>query len=100
MSSGKIQTVVAQVKAKVEFVEAVKRECLALVEPSRADKGCLNYDLYQSTEDATVFIFYENWESLKDLERHLESPHALAFDEKTSGMLAEPEKIVYLEKIG
>jgi quinol monooxygenase YgiN len=100
MPSEKFQTVVAQIKAKLEFVETVKRECLALIEPSRADKGCLNYDLYQSTEDSTLFIFYENWESLKDLERHLDSPHALAFDEKTSGMLAKPEEITYLEKIG
>jgi quinol monooxygenase YgiN len=100
MPSKKLQTVVAQVKAKPEFVEAVKRECLALIAPSRADPGCLLYDLYQSTEDSTVFIFYENWESLQDIERHLESPHALAFDEKTSGMLAEPEKITYLKKIG
>ncbi len=100
MPSEKFQTVVAQVKAKPEFVETVKRACLALIEPSRADKGCLNYDLYQSTADLSVFVFYENWESLEDLEHHLESPHALAFDEKTSGMLAEPEAITYLEKIG
>ena len=99
MPSTRIQTVVAQVRAKPEFVEAVKRACLALVEPSRADKGCLNYDLYQSTEDPTVFIFYENWESREDIERHLESPHSLAFDENTAGMLAEDEKITYLEKI-
>ena len=64
MPSEKFQTVVAQVKAKSEFVETVKRACLALIEPSRTDKGCLNYDLYQSTEDPTIFIFYENWESL------------------------------------
>ncbi|MCC6456234.1 MAG: antibiotic biosynthesis monooxygenase [Caldilineaceae bacterium] len=90
----------AQVKAKPECVEAVKQACLALVAPSRADQGCLQYDLYQSTGDPIVFIFYESWESLEDIERHLESPHALAFDEKTSGLLAEPEEITYLQKIG
>lgn len=100
MPSEKLQTVIAQVRAKPEFAETVKIECLALVEPSRAEKGCINYDLYQSTEDSTVFIFYENWESREDIERHLESPHTLAFDEKTAGMLAEDEQIIYLEKIG
>lgn len=100
MPSEKIQTVVAQVRAKPEFVEAVKRACLALVEPSRADKGCLNYHLYQSADDSTIFIFYENWESLEDIERHLEAPHSLAFDEGTAGMLAEEEKITYLFEIG
>jgi quinol monooxygenase YgiN len=98
--AGKIQTVVAEVRAKAEHVEAVKAACLALVAPSRADKGCLNYELYQSSEDATLFIFYENWESLQDIEQHLESPHSYAFDAATAGLLAEEEKITYLEKIG
>jgi len=96
----KLQPVIAQVRAKIEFAETVRRECLTLVKPSRAEKGCLSYDLYQSAEDATLFIFIENWESLEDLERHLESPHALAFDEKTSRLLAEPEQIIYLERLG
>ena len=100
MASGNLQTVVAQVKAKPEHVDSVKRACLALVEHSRADQGCLNYDLYQSSEDPAVFIFYENWQTLQDIERHLQTPHAHAFDEATSGMLAEEEKIIYLHKIG
>ena len=100
MPSEKLQAVIAQVQAKTEFAETVRRECLALVKPSRAEKGCLSYDLYQSAADSTLFIFYEKWESREDLERHLESPHAIAFDEKTSEMLAEPEQIIYLERLG
>ncbi len=37
--------------------------------------------------------------NMEDLERHLELPPALVFDEKTAGMLIEPERIIYLEKI-
>src|SRR5215204_5909910 len=99
MAFVKIQRVVALVRAKVEFAETVKLECLALVKPSQAEKGCISYELYQSAEEATLFIFYELWASLEDLERHLESPHALAFDENTAGLLAEPEQIIYLEKL-
>jgi quinol monooxygenase YgiN len=55
--------------------------------------------LYQSTEDPTVFVFYENWESLEDIERHLESPLSHSFDKNTAGMLAKPEEITYLKKI-
>lgn len=89
----------AEVKAKAEFIAEVKRECAALVEPSRAEKGCLVYDLFESSEDPSLFVFFEAWENMKDLEAHLESPHALAFDEKTAGLLAEPEQIIFLEKI-
>ena len=99
MSPARMQTIVAQVQAKAGFVQEVKQACLALVEPSRLDRGCIVYDLYQSTEDATVFIFFERWESREDVDRHLETPHSLAFDEETAGMLAESEKITFLNKI-
>jgi len=89
----------AEVKAKTEFIHVVKRSCLALVAPSRNEKGCLGYNLHQSTENPNLFVFFESWETMEDLEHHLESPSALVFDEKTAGMLIEPERIIYLEKI-
>ena len=91
--------VVAEVRAKDGFIEEVKRECSALVEPSRAEKGCNTYDLHQSLHDAALFVFVESWENMKDLENHLESPHSTAFDENTAGMLTGPEKITFLKRI-
>lgn len=92
-------TVLARVKAKRGMEESVKEACLALVAPSRKDQGCINYDLHRSADDPTLFIFYENWANKEDLEEHLEKPHSLAFDEKTEGMLAEPEEITLWEMI-
>lgn len=91
--------VVAEVNAKPEFIEDVKRECIALVEPSRSEKGCLSYDLHQDIHDPRHFVFVESWEGIEDIESHLESPHAINFDEKTLGMLAEAERIIYLKRI-
>jgi len=70
-----------------------------LVAPTRKEKGCINYNLYQSTDDPTLFIFYENWESRGDIEWHLTMPHCSIFDERTEGLLAEPEEIVLCEMI-
>ena len=92
-------SVLAHVYAKAEALEKVKRECLALVAPSRAEEGCLNYDLHQSIEDETLFVFYENWESREALEKHLEMPHSLRFDERTGGMLAQETAITFWEMI-
>ena len=92
-------TVLARVKAKRGMEERVKEACQALVAPSRKEQGCINYDLHQSADDPTLFIFYENWANKEDLEEHLEKPHSLAFDEKTEGMLAEPEEITLWEMI-
>jgi quinol monooxygenase YgiN len=92
-------TVLAHVRARREALERVKQECLALVAPSRAEAGCLNYDLHQSTDDPTRFVFYENWVSREALDRHLLSQHALLFDERTAGLLAEEEEITFWEML-
>ena len=92
-------SVTARVHARKGMEEQVRRECLALVAPSRQERGCINYDLHQSVTDAGLFMFYENWESREDLEKHLETAHALRFDERTEGMLAEPEEITFWEMI-
>lgn len=92
-------SVTARVCALRGMEEQVRRACLALVEPSRRERGCINYDLHQSADDAGLFMFYENWESREDLERHLASAHALRFDVNTKGMLAEPEEITFWKMI-
>jgi quinol monooxygenase YgiN len=93
-------TVTASLRAVRGMEDEVKRACLALVTPSRSETGCISYDLHQSADDPAAFLFYENWESLEDLERHLESPHSLRFDENTKGLLAAPEEITFWKIIG
>jgi quinol monooxygenase YgiN len=92
-------SVTARVRAVKGMEDEVRRACLALVAPSRREPGCINYDLHQSADEAGLFLFYENWESREDLERHLETAHAQRFDEMTKGMLAEPEEITFWEMI-
>ena len=92
-------TVLARVKAKEGMQDQVRRECLALIAPSRSEEGCITYDLYQSTDDPTVFIFFENWLSREHVEKHLEKPHCQEFDQRTDGMLVGSEEIVFLKKI-
>jgi quinol monooxygenase YgiN len=72
---------------------------LALVAPSRAEEGCINYDLHQSLADRTLFLFYENWASREALEQHLLRPHSLRFDERTEGLLAEEPEITFWEML-
>ena len=50
----------------------------ALVEPTRGESECLNYDLHQSRNDADVW-FYENWRSAEGLDAHMRSTHLQAF---------------------
>jgi len=60
-------TVVAKVVAKTETVQALQAELQKLVDPTRQEKGCIEYTLHQDQSDPAVFLFYEKWESRADL---------------------------------
>ena len=92
-------TVVAQIRAKEGMEEKVKQEIMALVSPTRSEKGCINYDLHQSVENKSLFMFYENWASKRDLDEHLEMPYMKSHMEKASEILAGPADITIWEMI-
>jgi quinol monooxygenase YgiN len=51
---------------------------LSLAAPTRAEPGCLVYDLYQSPDRPHEFMRYEVWASAAALEAHKRSPHLQA----------------------
>lgn len=99
MAEGKV-TVVARIKAREGMEEEVRRALLALVAPTRAEAGCINYDLHQALDDRTLFIFYENWRSQADLDAHIRQPYIAAMFARQAELLAEPVEIRLLELIG
>uniref|UniRef100_A0A831XFD4 Antibiotic biosynthesis monooxygenase n=1 Tax=Geobacter metallireducens TaxID=28232 RepID=A0A831XFD4_GEOME len=92
MADGKV-TVIAKARAKAGLEEQVRQEITALLAPTRAETGCINYDLHQSADDPALFMLYENWVSMKDLEEHLAMPYLEAFKAKAPHLLAEPLEI-------
>ncbi|MDP3919262.1 MAG: putative quinol monooxygenase [Candidatus Omnitrophota bacterium] len=80
-------TVVAEMTAKQGKEETLKEELLKLLEPTRMEEGCINYDMHQSHDKPGFFIFYENWISKAHLERHLATPHLKAFFAKEADLL-------------
>ncbi|MGE5239678.1 MAG: putative quinol monooxygenase [Chloroflexota bacterium] len=89
MTEGKV-TVVARIRAKAGKEELVREHLLALIGPTRAEAGCINYDLHQSAEEKGLFLFYENWVSRKALDEHLATPHLEGFKAVADEILAEP----------
>lgn len=82
--------VVATMKAKIDKVEALKAALLALVAPSRADAGCIRYELHQDLENDATFVFIEQWESREALDAHLAQPHLEDFKAKAPDLLDGP----------
>lgn len=80
-------SIVAITKAKPESVDIVKAELLKLIDPTRQEVGCIQYNLHQDNNDPSVFIFYEQWQSLELLQQHLQSAHIEGFKSGTEGHL-------------
>jgi quinol monooxygenase YgiN len=72
-------TVVAEMKAKPGKEADLRAAALALVAPTRKEQGCMQYDLHVHVTDPGRVIFYENWSTVEDLDRHGASAHLTAF---------------------
>ncbi|WP_299480885.1 putative quinol monooxygenase [uncultured Roseibium sp.] len=82
-------TIVANIKANPDKVELVKSELLKLIDITRAETGCINYDLHQDNENPAHFMFYENWDSRELWQTHMSAPHLAAYMEATEGAVAD-----------
>jgi quinol monooxygenase YgiN len=73
-----------------EFIR-VARE--TLVVPTRAEPGCLRYDLWQDAADRTRFAMVEEWESAAALDTHLARESLRAAVARLTPMAAESPKV-------
>jgi quinol monooxygenase YgiN len=60
----------------------LEEHLLSLAAPTRAEQGCITYDLYRSPDAAHEFMRFEVWASAEALEAHKRSPHLRASFEK------------------
>jgi quinol monooxygenase YgiN len=92
-------TVVARLRAMSGKEEELRQVLLDMIAPSRKDAGCISYDLHQSPEHKSCFLFFENWETKEHLDKHLTTSHLKAFNAKSPNLLAEPPQITLWERI-
>lgn len=82
-------TIVANIKANPEKIELVKAELLKLIDVTRAEEGCINYDLHQDNENPAHFMFYENWETRAFWQTHMNNQHLADYMAATDGAVEE-----------
>ncbi len=78
-------TIVANIHAKAEKIDLVKAELLKLIDITRAEDGCIQYDLHQDNENPAHFMFFENWVSRELWQNHMAAPHLAAYMAATEG---------------
>jgi quinol monooxygenase YgiN len=92
-------TVLARFKAKEGLEEKAKQAIIACVAPTRAEAGCINYDLHQSSDDKRQLMLYENWTSKKALDEHLAMPYLKALVASADELFSEPIDIALWEMV-
>jgi quinol monooxygenase YgiN len=72
--------IVAGLKAKQGKEEELRRDLVAVVEPSRTEDGNLRYELFVDQGDPGRFVFVEHWTSAEARHKHhTKGPHILNF---------------------
>ena len=92
-------TVIAKLKAKKGKEEALKQTLLLLLEKTREENGCINYDLHVSDHDKRFFMLYEKWESTLALSKHMSTNHFRDILKILEEIIAEPMDVTLWEKI-
>jgi quinol monooxygenase YgiN len=82
-------TIVANIYTNPSQVDLVKAELEKLFPITRAEKGCIQYDLHQDNDNPAHFVFYENWESRELWQTHMNAPHLAGYMQSTDGAVME-----------
>jgi|SRR5450631_2485033 quinol monooxygenase YgiN len=92
-------TVVARLRARAGQEARLRGELQRLVAPTRAEAGCVTYDLHESTGEPGCFLFFEVWKKPADLDAHFQTPHMLAIAKVLPELLAEPMDLTKWTKL-
>ena len=92
-------TVTARLKVKQGLEERFREEFEPIIALTRAEDGCINYDLHQSIEEPSLFLLHENWASQEILNQHLQQPYIRALGAKSEEFLVEPPEVKLWQQV-
>ncbi|MCL1138532.1 putative quinol monooxygenase [Shewanella pneumatophori] len=81
-------TIVANIIANEGSVELVKAELIKLIDITRSEAGCIQYELHQDNENPAHFTFFENWSSRELWQDHMGAQHLADYLAATEGAVA------------
>jgi quinol monooxygenase YgiN len=85
--------VVARLTARPDRVDETLEALTALIAPTRAEDGCILYELSQNNDDPTDFTFVEEWTTDAALDAHLESDHIRKLQSQADDLLSAPPDV-------
>lgn len=81
-------TLVVVLRSKEGQHLLVEAEIRALINPTRKEEGCLQYDLHHSVDQPNLFLLHEVWATRAHHTAHTKTPHFLRWDARKDSLLA------------
>lgn len=92
--------IVVGLRAKSGKEDELRKDLIAVVEPSRAEEGSLSYDLYEDKDSPGLFVFVEHWASMASREKHhTQGAHILHFHDNGIKNVERTEFAHFLKRI-
>ena len=92
-------TVVVRLNAKPGKNAQARQELFSLLAPTRAEQGCINFDMHEAPNGPSMLLFHENWTSENDLKRHFKTLHLKRWIKLAETLLAEPLELTRWRKV-
>ena len=90
---------IARALARTGKEEQLRNTLVGMLTPTRAERGCRFYRLYESSNSG-LFYFYEEWESQDALDRHTETPHYKQLAQNIRDLLDGAFEVNVLDSLG
>lgn len=85
--------IIAKITGQPDKTAELKSVLQDLVAPTRSEKGCISYQLCQSTDDTAEFVFIEEWADRAAIDAHMKSAHVQSAFAKARPLLAKAPEI-------
>lgn len=85
--------IVATVTGQPGKAAELKAMLLDLIAPTRAEAGCVSYQLLQNNSDPSDFVFVEEWTSDAAIDEHMASAHLRDVVTRAQSLLAKAPDI-------
>ncbi len=81
------------IKVKDGEGAAFEKAFVKAIKATRAEKGCLTYDLNRDLEKQNLYIVYERWRDVASLETHIKSAHIATLLMEIGSMVEGPPEV-------
>nr|WP_315175292.1 putative quinol monooxygenase [uncultured Flavobacterium sp.] len=90
---------IAILKSKSENIEELRHILLDMVNQSKSETACVQYELHQDKNDKSLFIFHEVWENKIGFELHNQQNYIQAFFQNSKSLLQEEPLLYFTNRL-